>query len=63
MTPTKRIKVRMTVTVEVDIDDWSDVFGCDDTAAEVRADVRSYFADQIGQLAAVEDAGLTVRVA
>jgi hypothetical protein len=61
MTPGRKIKVRLTVTVEVDVDEWMAEFGCE--RDEIRADVRDYFANQVGQAPAIEDAGLTVRVA
>jgi hypothetical protein len=54
------MKIRMTVTVEVDAEDWSQEYGIH--PGEVRDDVRSYFANQVFQSAAVEDAGLTVTV-
>jgi hypothetical protein len=61
MTPGRKIKVRMTVTVELDPAEWANEFGCD--TDEVRQDVRDYFANQIGQAPAIEEASLTVRVA
>lgn len=60
MTPGGKVKVRLTVTVEVDPSEWSDVYGCE--RGEVREDVRSYFTDGISQFPAIEDASLTVRV-
>lgn len=54
------MKVRLTVTVEVDPSAWADEYGCE--RSEVREDVRSYFTDGIGQFPAIEGASLTVRV-
>lgn len=55
------MKVRMTVTVEVDRDAWSDEYNCHPD--EVREDVRRYFETQVFAAEAVEAAGLTVRIA
>jgi hypothetical protein len=55
------MKVQIKVTVEVDAQQWADEYGCE--REEVREDVKTYFAYQIQAAPAIEDAGLTVRVA
>jgi len=54
------MKVRMTVTIDVDPETWSEEYGCE--PFEVRKDVRDYFTNQVFQAQAVEDAGLTVTI-
>lgn len=61
MTPGRKIKVRMTVTVEVDAAEWAETYGCE--LDEVRGDVKSYFTNQIVASTASEEADYTVRVA
>lgn len=48
MTPSRTIKVRIPVTVEIDIDAWVDNYGCESTA-EVREDVRSHIENTVRQ--------------
>lgn len=37
----KRLKVRVPITVEVDVEDWMDEYGCS-SSEEVRADVKRH---------------------
>lgn len=55
------MKVQIKVTVEVDPADWMSEYGCE--RDEVREDVRRYFEQQVSASTAVEELGLTVRVA
>lgn len=48
-----KIKVRIEVTVEVDVDAWSNVYGID--PAKVREDVKAYAWDQLDGSAASEE--------
>lgn len=42
------LKVRIPITVEIDIEAWSDEYGCNSTA-EVRADIKAHITDMVGQ--------------
>lgn len=48
-----KIKVRIEVTVEVDVDAWSSVYGID--PAKVREDVREYAWNQLDGAAAADE--------
>ena len=52
------MKVRITLTIDVDRESWSDMYGTTDAATEVREDVRSYVLNQIQQSAAADDGGI-----
>lgn len=54
------MKVRLTVTVEVDPAEWADAYGVE--LDEVRADVRNYFTNQVLASAATDAVDFTVRV-
>lgn len=53
----KRMKVKVTVTVEVDRDEWADAYGLENSASSVREDVKSYVANGV---AGAGDAPITV---
>lgn len=55
------MRITLKVTIDVDADEWASEYGCE--KSEVRDDVKAYFQQHLGASAAVEDAGLTVRVA
>lgn len=55
------MKVQIKVTVEVDPAEWMHEYGCD--REDVREDVKRYFEQQVVASTAVEELGLTVRVA
>jgi hypothetical protein len=42
------IKVSIPITVEIDIAAWNEEYGCD-SAAEVRADVKTHIANMVNQ--------------
>lgn len=49
MTTSRTLKVRIPITVEVDLDAWADEYSVDDTAAEVRADVKRHIENLVRQ--------------
>ena len=55
---TNTMKVRITLTIDVDREAWSDIYGNGDAATEVREDVRSYVLEQIHQSAAADEGGI-----
>jgi hypothetical protein len=50
------MKIRLTYTVDVDPETWSNSFGV--AREDVREDVRDYFRNLIQQCAAAEETGL-----
>ena len=53
------MRVRVTLTVEVDRDNWVEVYGTGATAADVRYDVRAYVREQVQGSAAADEACIT----
>lgn len=49
MTTSRTIKVRIPVTVEIDVDAWCEEYGIPDRAAEVRADIKVHVEDLVRQ--------------
>lgn len=55
------MKIRVPLTIEIDAAEWAKAQGLDDingkfTAADVRADLRSYVLNMIQQSSAIEEA-------
>lgn len=55
---TNTMKVRVTLTIDVDRESWSTIYGTTEGANEVRDDVRSYVLNQIQQSAAADEGGI-----
>lgn len=53
------MKVRISLTVEVDPDAWTATYGVEGTAA-IRADVKTYIEGTINSSAAADECGLRV---
>jgi len=45
---TRTIKVRIPVTIEIDVDAWCDEYGCE-SVVEVRADAKRHVEDTVRQ--------------
>ncbi len=54
------MKVRVTLTIDVDRDAWNSIYGNGngDGAAEVRDDVRAYVLEQVQGSAAADEGGI-----
>ena len=57
----KRIKVRVSLVIELDADEWLDTFGV--SGPEARADIKSYALGCVQQSAGIEECSGTVRLA
>ncbi|MBP6997916.1 MAG: hypothetical protein KBB39_17415 [Phycicoccus sp.] len=55
---TNTMKVRVTLTIDVDRDAWNSIYGNGDGAAEVRDDVRAYVLEQVQGSAAADEGGI-----
>lgn len=51
----KTIKVNVTLSLTIDPEAWNLAYGCGETAALIREDVRSYFLNIAQQCAASEE--------
>lgn len=52
------MKVRITLTIDVDRESWSVIYGTTDAATDVREGVRSYVLNQIQQSDAADEGGI-----
>lgn len=48
-TDTKTVKVQLTMTVEVPVDEWADNYGTGRSAREIQRDVKGYFREIVQQ--------------
>lgn len=53
------MKVRITLTLDIDPDAWNTIYGAGEERAAVREDVKSYVLNAIQQSAAAEEGGIT----
>lgn len=51
------VKVRTTITVEVDAETWGQVYGVD--SGDIRREVRDYVTDLVAQCAATDEGAIT----
>lgn len=57
------MKIVVKLVIEVDPKAWNLSYGCGDTAAEVREDVRSYALGSVRDSAGMDETGATVELA
>jgi hypothetical protein len=54
------MKILVTLAVDVDPQEWDEVYGNGSSPAEVRADIRSYILNHVQESAGMEDTSATV---